>query len=288
MKSTLPSIQHVSDTAFWVASHRAKETEREDAFFRDPLAGLLVGEPDKAVSRLMKSVERYSYWTLVMRTCVIDEYIFKYLAQGYKTVINLGAGLDTRPYRLALPESTQWVEIDFPEIIHLKNEKLKNEKPRCHLERLSADLSNPIERKRIFSQLNFKYGPTIILTEGLIPYLSEPLVSELAGDIKAQSNFQIWIADYYSPHLYPRYQSEKFRKLLGDSAFQFFPKDWFVFFENNGWVKKEMRYLYDEGEKRGRRFPLPWWAKLLKLVFGEEKVLQTARASAYVIFTKSE
>jgi len=37
------SIEHVTDTAFWIASLRALESERPDALFRDPLAGLLAG-----------------------------------------------------------------------------------------------------------------------------------------------------------------------------------------------------------------------------------------------------
>ena len=36
-----PLIENVSDTAFWVAHHRALEGERADALFRDPLAAVL-------------------------------------------------------------------------------------------------------------------------------------------------------------------------------------------------------------------------------------------------------
>jgi O-methyltransferase involved in polyketide biosynthesis len=34
-------IENVSDTAFWIAHCRALESERPDALFHDPLAGLL-------------------------------------------------------------------------------------------------------------------------------------------------------------------------------------------------------------------------------------------------------
>jgi O-methyltransferase involved in polyketide biosynthesis len=44
-------IEHVTDTAFWVASYRALESERPDALFRDPLAGLLSGEKGKQIAR---------------------------------------------------------------------------------------------------------------------------------------------------------------------------------------------------------------------------------------------
>jgi len=37
-------IDHISDTARWVAVYRAMETARPDAIFRDPFADRLAGE----------------------------------------------------------------------------------------------------------------------------------------------------------------------------------------------------------------------------------------------------
>jgi methyltransferase (TIGR00027 family) len=283
MKST-DSIQHVSDTAFWVAMHRITETERNDALFRDPLAQILVGERGKKIADSMASTAKYSYWTLTIRTCVIDAFIKKYTNEGYSTIINLGSGLDTRPYRLDIPSHVHWIEIDFPEIIALKNEKLKQEKPKCKLERIGADLSDPTERRRVFSDLNKRVGPAIILTEGVIPYLTEALVRDLATHLKEYSNFKLWISEYYDPKLYPRFQAKGFQKLLGDSPFRFFPADWFSFFKNCGWEKKEIRYLYDEGDRVGRPFPLPWFASLIQWVFGKKAMAKHVRLQAYVVF----
>ena len=281
------SIRNISDTAFWVASYRALESEREDALFRDPLAALLVGEYGEKVSNAMKPIARYAYWSVIVRTCLIDEYILKYVSQGYKTIINLGAGLDTRPYRLSLPQGIQWIEVDFPEVVDLKNEILKFHRPKCDLERIGLDLSNRAERERLFGELNHRIGPALILTEGVIPYLNESSVSSLAHDIKNQSNFKLWIAEYYSPEVYPRYQSQKFRSLLGGAPFQFFPSDWFSFFEGCGWTQKEIKYIHDEAGKHNRKFPLPWWASLLRLIIGEKRMMKKIRKfSAYIVFEK--
>jgi O-methyltransferase involved in polyketide biosynthesis len=43
------SITHVSDTARWTALHRATESARPDALFRDPLAERLAGERGRAI-----------------------------------------------------------------------------------------------------------------------------------------------------------------------------------------------------------------------------------------------
>jgi O-methyltransferase involved in polyketide biosynthesis len=44
-------IRDVSDTAIWVAYYRARETERPDAMFRDPLARVLVGDRGEKIAR---------------------------------------------------------------------------------------------------------------------------------------------------------------------------------------------------------------------------------------------
>jgi methyltransferase (TIGR00027 family) len=288
MNPEKPNIKNVSDTAFWVAHYRAIESEKKDALFRDPYARLLTGEHGKRISSSMKSIGRGAYWSVTVRTRLIDDYILKYINQGYKTIINLGAGLDTRPYRLSLPSDIQWIEIDFPAIVDLKNERLKDQEPKCQLERIGLDLSNHAERKKLFDELNQRIAPALVLTEGVIPYLTEASVTELANDIKEQSCFKLWITEYYSPGAYRWYQSEKFKRLLGDSPFQFFPSNWFSFFENHGWTQKEIKYLHDEAKKHKRRFPLPWWVSLLRFILGEKRMMKSLRNfSAYIVFEKT-
>lgn len=281
-------IQGVSDTAFWVASYRATESKKRNPLFVDPLADVLIGELGKFIASSMDPIKKYAYWSVTVRTRLIDDYISTYVNKGYKTIINLGAGLDTRPYRLTLPKDIHWIEIDFSEIMEFKNIKLKDHQPNFQLERIGLDVSNEIEREKAFNALNKRIdGDAIILTEGLIPYLSENEVNSLAKAIKKQSNFTLWIAEYYAPEVYPRFQDKKFKAMLGRSPFQFFPSDWFAFFENCGWIKKEIRYLYDVAKENNRKFPLPWWASFLKLLIGEERIMSgVKKLSAYIVFEK--
>lgn len=49
---------------------------------------------------------------IATRTHVIDRTIEQLMrSHQIDTVVNLGAGLDTRPYRLSLPRSLQWDEL---------------------------------------------------------------------------------------------------------------------------------------------------------------------------------
>ena len=285
--SSKESIQHVSDTAFWVASYRAAETGRPDALFRDPLANALLGERGQRLSQSMKSTARYASWNLIMRTKLIDDYIQKYISHGCKTIINLGAGLDTRPYRLELPQDVLWIEIDFPHVIQMKEDKLKDHKPNCQLKRIQLDLSNDEIRKKLFQELNRHVGTALVLTEGVIPYLSENIVQELAHDLQSCSQFRYWIIEYYDPKLYPRFQAKSFKKLLRGAPFEFFPQNWFGFFEKCGWIKKEMTYLFDVGEENHRPFPIPFWLRPIRWIAPKEKWAEKLRLQGYAVMEKS-
>ncbi len=172
-------IDSVSDTAFWVAHYRGLEGERADALFQDPLAARLSGDHGKQIARSMPGAN-FTSWAIVMRTCLIDDYIRFAIDGGVDTVINLGAGLDTRPYRMELSGSLTWLEVDYPAVIALKEERLRQEVPRCRLARLAADLANETEREEMLSRANASARKMLVITEGVVPYLSEGDVASLA------------------------------------------------------------------------------------------------------------
>ena len=53
-------INDVSDTSFWVAYYRAKETQRTDALFQDRFAQLLIGERGERIAKHMAGISRYT------------------------------------------------------------------------------------------------------------------------------------------------------------------------------------------------------------------------------------
>src|SRR5690349_11544278 len=109
-------IGHVSDTALWIAAYRAQESERQDAVFKDHLARKLAGERGKSIVANMPYADRMAF-AMIVRTSAIDRLVHMAIERGVDTVINLGTGLDTRPYRMKLPSDLQWVEVDFPHLI---------------------------------------------------------------------------------------------------------------------------------------------------------------------------
>ncbi len=114
--------------------HRAWEMERPDALFRDPFARKLAGERGEKIATKF-SPGRKDAWSWVTRTYIVDRDIMDQVAQGADTVVNLAAGLDTRPYRMTLPASLRWVEVDLAGILDCKEEILADEKPVASLAR---------------------------------------------------------------------------------------------------------------------------------------------------------
>src|ERR1700720_3770251 len=104
MSQKEPLIRNISDTARWAAVYRARESERENALFRDPFARRLAGERGEQIAKARPLHEKHS-WSWVTRTYLFDRIISEQIGQGADMVVNLAAGLDTRPYRMQLPAS---------------------------------------------------------------------------------------------------------------------------------------------------------------------------------------
>lgn len=249
-------IQDVSDTAFWVAAYRAMESERSDALFSDPFALKLAGEQGQAIANQI-SGSNFTAWAVIIRTCMIDDWIPVLLSQGVDTILNLGAGLDTRPYRLDLPSTLRWIEVDFPHMIDFKEKILKNEKPKCRLQRVRLDLSHRSERQELFSKVVHQGACVLVLTEGVVPYLLNDQVKTLAEDLRSQESFRYWIVDYFSPRLM-RWLNMEPREVQAfkNAPLQFAPHEWDQFFAQHGWIPQKLRYLAIESMRYGRELPI--------------------------------
>ena len=161
--------------------------------------------------------------------------------EGADLVVNLAAGLDTRPYRMDLPSSLLWVEVDLPDLLDYKDEVLKSESPRCRLERVRLDLSNRDARRALFGELGARAKKALIVTEGLIIYLTAEQVGELARDLAGPSSFERWALDLVSPGLLRLLQRELQPRLIeGGAKMQFGPKEGPLFFLPYGWKPLEV------------------------------------------------
>lgn len=235
-------IENISDTARWVAVYRAMETERPDAIFRDPWARRLAGARGEAIVREMRRGYAAA-WAMIVRTAVFDEVITAAIAtRGVDMVVNLAAGLDTRPWRLALPPELRWVDVDLPDILRYKTESLAGEVPRCRYEATAADLTDATVRRTLLARLGGEGVNILVVSEGLLVYLTPEQVGELATDLARQATMRWWLFDLANPRLL-RWMTRSWGRAAarGNAPFRFAPADGPDFFRTFGWRLVEFR-----------------------------------------------
>ena len=184
--------QTVSRTALGAAICRLIEQYQpaQTRLFDDPIVKELVGAPVRLLMQLAAmrnytvkqtdAVARGIFGVQICRTRYIDEALQAALAQDLAQVVILGAGLDTRPYRLTGMQAIRVFELDLPAAQNEKKRRLES-----HFGRLPEN--------SIFIPLDFDTQtlgevlagtafdpakPTIFLWEGVTQYLSEQAVQQ--------------------------------------------------------------------------------------------------------------
>jgi methyltransferase (TIGR00027 family) len=247
-----PRIANVSETARWLAAYRSAESARADALFRDRFAerfAHVAGSPIVASAPLRLR----NGWPIVVRTKLIDDLVLGAVAEGCDCVVNLAAGFDTRPYRLALPATLAWNEADLPDIVAEKERALAAERPDCRLTRTTVDVADAAQRAAFLSRSTAAARRALVITEGLLVYLDDAVVRALAADLAAQAAVHWWVLDLASPTI-----ADVIRRGMGEDIaevpLRFAPPDGVGFFEALGWRTADVHSLFGAAV-RFRRVP---------------------------------
>ncbi|MGI5217538.1 SAM-dependent methyltransferase [Nocardia sp. CA-290969] len=166
----------VAMTALGVALVRVRETARPDRLYADPLAEAFVAAARPAFdeerwSRLVELAGQfYDGRTLAVKG--VDDHIREAVAAGCAQIVLLGAGLDTRAFRLDLPRGIAFFEVDLPELFAFKEPVLAAHRaqPVCTRHVVAADLRGDWDR--VLSAQGFRTDlPTAWIDEGVLGYL---------------------------------------------------------------------------------------------------------------------
>jgi methyltransferase (TIGR00027 family) len=165
-------------TAHWIAAARARESARPDRLFDDPFADALAGELGY---RIMAASEQAGgngeNRFIPVRVKWFDDVISSAAAPQSQVVL-LGAGLDTRPYRLDLPEDLDWFELDRAEIFAVKEPALTGAIPHCRRHTVSTDVTADWAPRLAAAGFD-RTRPTIWVAEGLLFYLDHDSITAL-------------------------------------------------------------------------------------------------------------
>jgi methyltransferase (TIGR00027 family) len=229
---------------------------------RDPYARLLAGPRGEEIVRALGG--RSVIWPIVVRTCVYDEIIMRLASQNeIDSVINLAAGLDTRPYRLNLPASLIWFEVDLPDVLDYKQEKLAKEQTVCQLERIALDVTDDQARRSFLSAIGKRAGRTLVLTEGLLTYLTAQKVASIAADLHQQESIHWWLTELIPTHILEHDNKHWNMVVAQEAQTHFAPPGGLEFFQLLGWHLVEFRPVINEGLRLKLPIPNAWLLRLL-------------------------
>jgi methyltransferase (TIGR00027 family) len=159
-------------------------------------------------------------------------------------MVNLAAGLDSRPYRLDLPPSLRWVEVDLAEILDPKVQVLANETPHCQLEIITQHLGEEAQRRALFTKLHQQAEHIAVISEGLLVYLDEERVTALAADLHVQPHFEYWLVEIISPAVLA-YINRMWQHIFkaANARMSFAPAHWRAFYHDRGWEAVEFEEM---------------------------------------------
>jgi methyltransferase (TIGR00027 family) len=283
------TIQNVSDTARWVAVYRAMETARPDAIFRDPYAERLAGEQGvKIVNEIRRG--RGMAWAMIVRTAVLDEMILDRIEHGgVDTVLNLAAGLDARAWRLRLPPTLHWIDVDLPEMTDYKTSHMRGEQPACKYEAVAADLTSDVVRDELFARLGASARTMLVVTEGLLIYLDIEQVTSLARTIHSMPSARWWISDVANPMLLDWMRKSWGRAVeKGNAPFKFGPENSAAFFAPLGWREIVFRPMMLDARRLRREMRMMWLWRFMSLFMSATRRSEMQRMSGMIMLERSD
>ncbi len=171
-------------TALGLSAARSVESGRPDRLIEDPFARALfeaagadlpmlvdwpdAGSPISDAEALHLHGSRY----IGLRTRFYDDAVLAAARDGLTQGVLLGAGLDTRAFRLSLPAGFQLFELDQPGVFQFKDAALdaQGAGPRCTRSAIGIDLRDDWPAALEASGFE-RQRPTAWVAEGLLPYL---------------------------------------------------------------------------------------------------------------------
>ena len=139
------------------------------------------------------------------------------------------------------------------------------------------DLLDRTARRALFATVDAPAARVLVLTEGLLSYLSDDQVAGLAQDLHTPASFRWWMIDLISPLLLKRLQKMWSRQLAaGNSKMQFAPAAGTEFFLPYGWKLSEFRSSWEEAHRLKREMWMAWFLRFINH-FASERRRETFR-----------
>jgi methyltransferase (TIGR00027 family) len=201
MGITLPAFTPAQESLFLTLGGRALDSRLPRPFLGDAMADEIITKVGYDLTKFpalsTKLLDaKTKVFDIAVRAKKLDDVVRRFVANHSDAVVlDLGAGLDSRMFRIDPPPTVEWYDIDFPEVIGLRR-RLLPQASNAHS--IAADLSDPGWLRDLPTD-----RPAVIVADGLIVFLSQDdfvsLLNRLTGHFpsgelafNAYTTYAVW------------------------------------------------------------------------------------------------
>ena len=167
-------MKPISNMAFYCCGVRMQDAALESPVCGDVYAKLFMNDYGRRIYDKFKE-ETISNASIIVRHRIIDEVLrHLLLSRPNLCLVTIGAGFDSRPYRLT---GGTWFELDEPQVIAYKNERLPISECPNPLHRVAINFCTDSLEKKL-SHISH-CGPIVFILEGVFIYLNENEIRKL-------------------------------------------------------------------------------------------------------------
>ena len=200
-------MKPISKTAYYCTGVRMRDAASPDPVVGDQYAKLFMDSEALAIFGRFEGLTGPNE-SNIMRHRIIDDQVRAVLAEDPKTRIFLiGAGFDSRAFRLP---GGIWTELDQPEVIRYKNERLPPSSCKNPLTRVSIDFSNEALRDALSPFATDER--VIVIVEGVFLYLDREEMKNVAESLVSVFPNQTLLCELMSPKFLRKY-AQPFNKI---------------------------------------------------------------------------
>jgi methyltransferase (TIGR00027 family) len=171
MSMKLPAFTPAEESLFLTLGGRALDSRLPRPFLGDTMADEIITEVGYDLARFPALTTRFldprsRVFDIAVRAKTLDDLVRRFISDHPDAVIlDLGAGLDSRLFRIDPPPTVSWFDIDFPDVIALRSRVVPQH---ANARSIGADLTDPnwlndVPRSR----------PAMIVADGLVAFLTQ-------------------------------------------------------------------------------------------------------------------
>ncbi|HZF13573.1 MAG TPA: SAM-dependent methyltransferase [Thermoanaerobaculia bacterium] len=193
MTAEAPGLDPIEETSLMVACFRAAESRRPDALVRDPFAVEIAETRLGAAKRAQYTGSPLFATTvdlLACRTRVLDERLLAWAVSedppGIDQLVNLGAGVDSRPYRLPFPPGTAIFPVDSAAVVAWAAGFFGHRPALARVVPVAADLGDPADLLGRLAGAGVQLSrPVGWVLEGVLEFLGRSVAPGLLAALTA-------------------------------------------------------------------------------------------------------